>query len=134
MFSYTMWATQYTPNNDKSHSSPGILSDGRSFTDYSQNSTRNEQIKRDNHVKTNEEYRKFLVKNTDTIMQYNYEHSIHKNQTDYFPSIQHGGPYLYENMQDDSKPYGYEDSIPKQNYLSREQIDDKKRRLYKDNY
>jgi hypothetical protein len=129
-----MWGTQYTPNNDKGSNHPGILSDGRHFTDYSQNSTRNEKIKQENHLKTNEEYRKFLVKNADTVMQYNYENSIHKNQTPYFPSIQHGSPYLYENMQDDSKPYGYEDSIPKQIYLSREQIDDKKRRLYKENY
>jgi hypothetical protein len=128
-----MWATQYTPNNDQSNH-PGILHDGRTFTDYSQNSTRNEQIKRENHLKSNEDYRKFLVKNADTIMQYNYEHSIHKNQTEYFPSVQYGSPFLYKSMQDDSKPYGYEDSIPKQNYLSREQIDDKKRRLYKDNY
>jgi hypothetical protein len=110
------------------------LTDGRSFTDYAQDSIRNERIKRENHLKTNEEYRLFLTKNADTLMQYNYDRSIHQNQTEYFPSVQYGSPFLYKTMQDDSKPYGYEDSTPKQMYLSREQIDDKKRRLYKENY
>lgn len=128
-----MWATQYTPNNDKVNI-PGILSDGRLFTDYSQDSMMNDRIKKENNIKTNEDYRRFLVKHTDTIMQYNFDTMIQRNQSPQFPSVLHGTPHLYESVQDDTKPFGYEDSMPKQNYLSREQLDDKKRRLYKENY
>jgi len=129
-----MWSTQTAPNNEPSSKQPGILSDGRSFTDYSQDSTRNERIKQENKIKTNEEYRLFLTKNADTLMKYNYERSMHQNQTPFFPSVQHGSPFLYTSVQEDTKPYGYEDSTPKQMYLTREQIDDKKRRLYKEGY
>ena len=129
MFLYSMWATQYTPNNVYANV-PGVLSDGRTFTDYSQ---MNDQIKREHRITTNEEYRKFLVKHADTIMQYNFDTMIQRNPSEY-PSVLHGPPHFYNTMQDDSKPYGYEDSGPKQNYLSREQLDDKKRRLYKENY
>jgi hypothetical protein len=129
-----MWSTQTAPNNDPSSKQPGILQDGRSFTDYIQDSNRNERIKQENNIKTNEEYRLFLTKNADTLMQYNYDRSIHQNQTPYFPSVQHGSPFLYTSVQEDTKPYGYEDSTPKQMYLTREQIDDKKRRLYKEGY
>ncbi len=130
-----MWGTQYTPNNDKTNTNkPGILSDGRLFTDYSQNSMLNERVRKENNIKNNEDYRRFLVQHTGTIMQYNYDHMIKQNQPDTFPSVMHGTPHLYDSMQDDSKPFGYEDSLPKQIYLSREQIDDKKRRLYKENY
>jgi hypothetical protein len=129
-----MWATQYTPNNDNVHV-PGVLTDRRAFTDYSIDSTRNEQIKRENHITNNEEYRRFLVNNTSMIIQTNYESMIHQNNTNYGnnqPS--NGPPKLYYTVQDDSKPFGYEDSVSKQMYLSREQINDKKRRLLKEEY
>lgn len=130
-----MWATQYTPNNDNVQV-PGILNDGRPFTDYTIDSTRNEQIKRDNQITNNEEYRRFLVQNTDKIMKYNYDQMKLYNQTSDHASSIHSSsaPYLYDTVQDDAKPEGYEDSFPKQNFLTRQQIDDKKRRLLKEEY
>jgi len=128
-----MWATQYTPNNDNVKT-PGILSDGRPFTDYLLDSARNEKIKQENHITTNEGYRKFLVNNTDTLMKYNFDLLKIQQNPASIPSMVHGSPYLYENIEDETKPDGYEDSIPKQNFLSRQQIDDKKRRLYQEEY
>lgn len=132
MLLYSMWATQYTPNNDNVQV-PGVLSDGRTFTDYSIDSTRNEQIKRENHITNNEEYRRFLVQNTDKIMKYNYDQMKLYHQSEDHESIR-STPYLYDTIQDDAKPMGYEDSFPKQNFLTRQQIDDKKRRLLKEDY
>ncbi len=128
-----MWGTQYTPNN-QNPKLPGVLTDGRLFTDYSPNSMMNDRIKKENHIKTNEDYRRFLVQHTGSIMQYNYDHMIKQNQTGYFPVVMHGPPKLYDSLQDDSKPFGHEDSVPKQIFLSREQINDKKRRIYKETY
>ena len=129
-----MWATEYTANNDHV-SIPGILSDGRLFTDYTTDSVKNFNIGKHNNISTNEEYRRFLMNHTNEIIQNNYEYMIRKNGTSYGHN-QHpqGPPKLYTTIDDDSKPFGYEDSTPKQMYLSREQINDKKRRLLKEEY
>ena len=129
-----MWATEYTPNNVKDAKTPGVTSDGRLFTDYITDSNLNEKIKQENHIKTNEEYRRFLVKNTSMIIQTNYDSMVNINDTNYGHQISNGPPKLYSSVQEDSKPFGYEDSTPKQMYLSREQLNDKKRRLLKDEY
>jgi hypothetical protein len=129
-----MWATQYTPNND-SVNHPGILSDGRMFTNYIPNSMLNETIKKKNNIQNNEEYRKFLVNNTESIMRNNYEQYSNENKTEYrHEQAIHGPPHLYMSVQEDTKPFGYEDSSVKQTFLTRQQIDDKKRRLLKHEY
>jgi len=130
-----MWATEYTPNNVKDSKVQGVTCDGRIFTDYTTESTVNETIKKQNNIKTNEEYRRFLVNHTSTIIQTNYESMIKQNDTNYGSNqISYGPPKLYSSVQDDSTPFGYEDSVPKQMYISREQLNDKKRRLIKDEY
>jgi len=135
MFLYNMWATDYTPNNVHDIKLPGVISDGRLFTDYITDSNANERIKQQHHIKTNEEYRRFLIKNTSRIIQTNYDSMIHQNDTNYGNNQRnHGPPKLYATIQDDSKPFGYEHSVAKQLYLSREQINDKKRRLLKEEY
>lgn len=129
-----MWATQYTPNND-SVSMPGIVSDGRMFTNYIPNSMLNETIKKKNNIRSNEEYRRFLVNNTEEVMRQNYEQYSVQNKTEYeHEQVNHGPPHLYMSIQEETKPIGYEDTSVKQIYLTRQQIDDKKRRLLKTNY
>ncbi len=130
-----MWATEYTPNNVRDSKIPGITSDGRVFTDYITDSNLNEKIKQQNNIKTNEEYRRFLVKNTSFIIQKNYDSMISQNNTNYNNNqITNGPPKIYSSIQDDSKLFGYEDSTPKQMYITREQLNDKKRRLVKNEY
>jgi hypothetical protein len=134
MFWYIMWATHYTPNND-TVAVPGVLSDGRLFTDYSTDSINNAKIRRQHNIYNNEEYRRFLVKNTSIILKTNYETMEKTNRSSYINNqATYGAPKLYMSVQDDSKPFGYEDSSVKQMFLTREQIDDKKRRLVKENY
>lgn len=134
MFSYTMWATHYTPNNDKVRM-PGVLNDGRLFTEYSTDSIYNAKIRKQHHIYNNEEYRRFLVRNTSIILQTNYDTMVqinrmgHENHT-----VEYGPPKLYHTVQEDTKFFGYDDSAPKQMYLTREQIDDKKRKFIKEDY
>lgn len=134
MFYYIMWATQYTPNNDNIKN-PGIVSDGRLFTEYSTDSIYNAKIRKRHHIYTNEDYRRFLVRNTAVILQTNYETMVNINHMgNEHNTPEYGPPKLYQNIQDDTKHFGYEDTATKQMYLTREQIDDKKRRLIKENY
>jgi len=131
MFDYTMWATQ----NNSQANMPGVVSDGRLFTNYVSDAMVGEEIKKQNGITSNEEYRRYLVENTESIMKYNYTNMAKENNTEYnHEQYDYGPPHLYKNIQDDTRPYGYEDTTSKQMYLTRQQLDDKKRRLMKDNY
>jgi hypothetical protein len=81
----------------------------------------------------NNEYRQYLIKNTNSIMQNNCNqvqtqnyiknHSQSKIQMEITISY----PYLFNGIHDDKRPYGYETSYPKELYLSQQQIDNQKR-------
>ena len=78
----------------------------------------------------NHEYRQYLIKNTNTIMQQNCDqvqiqnyiktHSQSKNQIKSYP-------YLFNGIYDEKRPYGYETSYAKEVYLSQQQNDSQKR-------
>ena len=126
-----MWATQYKTTNNLNIPYPGILSDGRLFTDYSPSSVVNDSIKKMNGIKDNNVYRDYLVKNTNMIMLNNLNNTTKENRL-YIQKqqkINNNTPYLYQTIDDNSKPYGYEDSIPKNVFLTRQQLDDKKKRF-----
>lgn len=125
-----MWATQYKTVNNLNVPYPGILNDGRLFTDYSPSSVVNDSIKKMNGIKDNNVYRDYLVKNTNMIILNNLNNTTKENRL--FIQIQpkqNNTPYLYQTIDDNNKPYGYEDSIPKNVFLTRQQLDDKKRRI-----
>ncbi len=123
-----MWATNYRTNNNVYETFPGILTDGRLFTDYNADSKMNENLKRTNNIKTNSDYRRFLVQNTNTIMNYNFNNMMLENRTPNPTGTTYGTPYTFKGVDDNTLPRGYETSYPKMIYLSRQQLDDKKRR------
>jgi hypothetical protein len=116
-----MWATYQHERIDP-------VRDNRVFTNYIPDS-----VKETKRITNNEEYRRFLVQHTDSIIRQNYE-SVAKGNPVYLPeSVNHGPPVRF-NLDVQEKPFGYEDSQPKQMYLTREQLDQKKRRLLKEEY
>jgi hypothetical protein len=124
-----MWATQYKTANNLNVPYPGILSDGRLFTDYSPSSIVNDSIKKMNGITDNNVYRDYLVKNTNMIMRNNMNNTTKENRLYIHKQTnQNGTPFLYQTIEDTRKPYGYEDSMPKNIFLSRQQLDDKKKR------
>jgi hypothetical protein len=72
----------------------------------------------------NNEYRQLLVKNTNTIMKQNFYAHIY-NQVPYQKTNRF--PYLFNGIDDETKPYGYESSFTKEKYLNEQQIESKKR-------
>lgn len=122
MFLYSMWATYQ-------HDRVDPIRDGRVFTDYTPDS-----IQQSMRITNNEEYRRYLVGNTHELMKQNYETVVRGNDTTYTEPVEHGSPVLFTLEDKDPKPYGYEDTTTKQMYLSRSQLDEKKRRLLKENY
>ena len=71
----------------------------------------------------NNEYRQLLVRNTNNIMKQNFcdkYNQISFQKTNSFP-------YLFNGINDETKPYGYESTFTKEKYLNEQQIESKKR-------
>lgn len=117
-----------TNNNIYTHH-PGIFEDGRLFTDYASDSSKNENIKKQYGIKNNREYREFLTKHANMIMERNRLEMTLENNTGFFkqPPL-NGSPYKYKNLKDTNK---LEPNSLKMNYLTREQLQSLQMRPYK---
>jgi hypothetical protein len=123
--------------NNKYPEFPPLMSDGRSIVaSYQPESSINNEILKINNIKSNWEYRNYLVENAKQIMETNFRESC--NDTGYFVK-QYEVPFSNEVVKDtnnppfhynkdnlDQKPFGYASSDLKDLYLSREQLNDKK--------
>lgn len=50
---------------------PAIMSDGRSYADWTPSAVLTEQIRKRENIQTNSDYRAYLQKNADSIMSFN---------------------------------------------------------------
>jgi hypothetical protein len=120
--------------NNKYPEFPPLMSDGRAVIgSWQPESTENANLIESNGIKSNWQYRRFLMKNAQQIQEYNFRESC--NDVGYFkrpvdlPSIQSNAisgvstPYLFGSILDSTKPAGYQESDLKAVYLSREQLD-----------
>ena len=81
----------------------------------------NQQIRKENDIKTNSQYRQFLTENADSIVKANQLEAC--DNCCYCPAMRTGEPisntpFLYTSCMEKSQPYGYEDSDLKNLYLS----------------
>jgi hypothetical protein len=109
------WGTKYTTQNNLNINFPGIIQDGRFFTDYSPSAVLNNKIKDNNAIFTNIKYKEFLTKNATNIMNHNFKKM---GTTDLGVNY----PFTFDSINDNSQPSGYETSLPKNLYLTREQL------------
>ena len=129
-------ALGYNTNNLYSQFPPK-MSDGRSaISSWQPESAANNQLLKNNDIKSNWQYRKYLTQHSQQIMEYNFRETC--NDTGYFiPPLdvcngdepnKHSTnvPYVYSSFTDTSKPEGYQESDLKQMYLSREQLNSRK--------
>ena len=113
--------------NNKYPEFPPLMMDGRAITaSYQPESVLNESLIRDNGIKSNWEYRKFLTENAPKLMQYNLRESC--NDSGYYKRYEDivnsttSKPHYYTSPTDNSRPFGYASSDLKDLYLSREQL------------
>jgi len=111
------WATNYVNPNNINIPYQGIIEDGKLFTEYSPSAILNEQIKESNNIKSNVDYKNFLTKNATIIMNKNF------NTAGKITGPINNYPYVFNDVNDNTIPPGYETSLPKNIYLSREQLD-----------
>ena len=79
----------------------------------------------------NNEYRQHLIQNANTIMQKNCNQTIRVNKIyNQTPNIRmelpKSYPYLFNGINDEKRPYGYETSYPKELYLYQLRVDNQK--------
>lgn len=120
------WNTCYGAPNNVYSNFPGIVNDGSLFTSYQPAGQHNLLIKQSQNINNNHDYRTYLQKNANSIMEHNkkYAHVYNcyytfTNKTNLRTT---GNPYVFTNSLDKSKPFGYQDSDLKNLYLSRQEL------------
>lgn len=113
---------------------PPLMSDGRALiATYQSESDTNAVLIRDNGIKSNWQYRKFLMENSGQLMKQNFLAAC--NDVGYYQRFSpsdvnldksYHPPYNYTSFLDNSKPTGYSNSDLKDLYLSREQLNSRK--------
>lgn len=108
---------------------PPLMSDGRTvIASWQPDAVANEQLLKDNNIKTNWEYRRYLQNNANSIMQQN--NMSMSNDVGYVrrydaePSIRNV-PHNFTNTNQHRNIPGYSDSDLKRLYLSREELNAK---------
>jgi hypothetical protein len=122
------WGTCYAGSNNIHFNFPPIMEDSRLYTSYISGYEVEKQIRKQENIHNNWQYRQFLQNNANNIMRFNYKEyctdlglvpHIYTNKT---PSS--NVPYTFRSVLDNSSPgYNYYNSDLKNPYLSREQLE-----------
>jgi hypothetical protein len=96
--------------NNIHHDFPALMEDGRSYSNWQPSAVLTEQIRKREGIKTNWEYRAYLQKNADSIIE--FDKSVACSQT--------GCPYSYT-----KSPTIHTQSDLKDTYLSRQELQTK---------
>lgn len=120
------WGTCYSGCNNIHFGFPPLMADGRNFASWLPGDQINNQIKEENNIKTNWQYRKFLINNAEEIMKQNSVLACDQCCTcparygDDQP--QTGTPFLYKSCTESTQPFGYQNSDLKKLYLDKYQL------------
>ncbi len=125
------WGTCYSGSNNIHFDSPPIMNDGRNFSKWQPAAVMNNEIRASENIKTNWNYRNYLVNNAEKIIGYNQREAcdecsscppqysdpnltpLHVNELNNSKNT----PFLYTSSSDNSAPFGYESSNLKNIYL-----------------
>lgn len=117
--------------NNRFPNFPPIMADGRAvMSGWQPEAVVNDRIIKDNNIKSNWQYRRFINKHANEIMKHNFDEVC--NDTGYFVKRETGEyapntPYVYKSIEDNTKIMGTEkESDLKELYLSRERLDARK--------
>lgn len=118
------WGTCYAGSNNIHFNFPPLMNDGRNFASWKSDANLNNEIKNNANIKSNTDYRQYLIKNADYIIKLNQKEACNQCGC----CISYNGnrisntPYLYNSCLSNDQPFGYENSDLKKLYLSREQL------------
>lgn len=116
------WGTCYSGSNNIHFDFPPIMSDGRNFACYLPACEVNNNLLKDKHISSNNDYRQYLISNADSIISKNQKEACDDCCTcGYNKTVipeDKTRKYLYKSCSDSTAPYGYETSDLKNIYLS----------------
>jgi len=115
------WGTCKSGSNNIHFDYPPIMMDGRNYSKWQPGAVLNEEIRKNNDIQTNWQYRSYLMNNADKIIKSNQVEAC--DECCYCPSTKtneqnKNNPFLYSSCVEKSQPYGYENSDLKEIYLS----------------
>ena len=125
------WGTCYSGSNNIHFDSPPIMNYGRNFSKWQPAAVINNEIRASENIKTNWNYRNYLVNNAEKIIGYNQREACDECsscppqysdpnltpvQVDELNNSKNS-PFLYSSSSDNSAPFGYESSNLKNIYL-----------------
>lgn len=126
---------KYLGYNNKYSSFPAMMNDGRLMkASWQPHSEDNVRLLQSNNIKSNWQYRQYLIKNANEIMDFNANEAnkemgnrtdlnlFKSNEVDY----EHKNPYMYSSVLDKSMPFGTTSSDLKTIYLTREELESRK--------
>ena len=119
------WGTCYAGSNNIHFNYPPLMSDGRNYASWEPGAVINNNLKAQANIKTNAEYRQYLINNADDIIKLNQMEACNNcGCCPYYDTTKQSSnqPYLYNSCLSRDQPYGYENSNLKRLYLSREQL------------
>jgi hypothetical protein len=107
------------------------MADGRNYATWQPGAAVNEMIRQKNNITSNSDYRQYLIRNADEVMQANligacdscgFNLNLISNENNNTTTTYRGNypkPFLFSSPWDKSQPFGYESSDLKNLYLSR---------------
>jgi hypothetical protein len=116
------WGTCTSGSNNIHFDFPPIMSDGRNFASWQPGAVLSENIRKEENIKSNWDYRTYLTQNADQIIKYNQLEACDQccacpaKYGDNQPVS--NSPFLYKSTIENTRPFGYENSDLKNMYLS----------------
>ena len=100
------------------------MSDSRQFTKYDPNCEANNRLKKSLQLQSNYDYRQYLINNGMSLAEKNNNTALQTNINSKVghDSLNHHEKYIFNNVFDNNRPFGYEGSDLKNIYLSRKQL------------
>jgi hypothetical protein len=108
------------------------MSDGRSvISSWQPESVTNKKIIKENDIKSNWMYRKYLTKNSLSIQKQNFKEALNDTGYNFNNELKTANnglltPYTFNDYDDTTQPFGNHRSDLKDIYLSREQLQSRK--------
>ena len=121
------WGSCYATSNNIHFEYPAVMNDSRIYTSYDSSYYVNENIKELLKIKSNKDYKDYLVHNGESIIKHNKLAALNYNNSIYIKSknVTSGGPYIFKQNYKKNMPFGYSDSTLKNQYLSRHELQSK---------
>lgn len=128
---------KYITQNNIHNNFPGLMSDGRLYTQHNLDDLNKNIYKLNKNIKNNQDLRYYMIHNSDNIKEINKLY-YRNDMTTYTPkhvlldkNKMSENPYLFHSIYDDVQPYGYETNFTKNKYLSRVELSERKKNKYK---